>query len=222
MKYAIVLCITLLFFSCEEPPTERKITSIDDLVELPQEIQAKLKKSKSGNVYFYDPPYTSNEPIPVAQDCRACTCIGSSFVFVIASRIICKPFNAPENAGLKAVPFIANNNEICGVKEYQFTQKLSSINQKMYCFEHSGPWSGTLRITNDCCSATITYELILVDRIVKWYNDLESIPEGIQIVGGSSGVDFGVLNCFNCGGSISDCNGNGFGDDIPDDFDNGI
>ena len=79
MKHAIALWITVLFFSCTEAPKENLIASIDDLTELPPEIQSKLKKSKSGNIYFYDPPYTINEAIPVTQDCRACVCMASSF-----------------------------------------------------------------------------------------------------------------------------------------------
>ncbi len=222
IKQAYILCLSILFISCSNRLKKKPVNTIDDLTELPLAIQSKLKKSKSGNIYYYDPPYDRNAPIPVPHDCSACICISEAFVFVTASRIICMPFNAPENEGVKSMPFLSNSESICSANEYQFTSQLNKVDQKMYCFESSGPWGATLSRTGDCCKKTITYELIFTDKIVTWFNDLESIPDGIQLVGGFNNSDFSIPNCTNCGGSISDCNGNGFGDDNPWDIEGGI
>jgi len=222
VKQSLILCLSLLIFSCSNGRKKKPVASIDDLAELPAAIQSKLKKSKSGNIYIYDPPYAINEPIPVPHECIACTCESSAFVFVTANRIICMPFNAPENEGIKAVPFLSGNESLCGVKEYQFANQVNQISQRMYCFESSGPWGATLKRIGDCCTATITYELFFADQYVSWYNDIGSFPDGINIVGGTNNIDFSIPSCTNCGGSISDCNGNGFGDDNPWDFENGI
>ena len=222
-NYIILLIFIFGIGACTTQDDINNLMSLDELPSLPKDISKNLKKSKTTNNYIAFPNLDINKPIKIPHEVPACICTKKAFVYVTYPITICTPLNAPEDLKIKQFGLLPKNSYSKGIQEYKHVDQNKSIFNPIYCFTSSGPWSATIFRTFDGCAQQVSFQLIFPEGIVGWNNTLADMPAGIDIVGGSSAVDFDpkTEHCSNCAGSISDCDGDGVFEN-PADIDDGI